>query len=100
MLRTKTSLSLLTPHIFIHLTLKIENDMDNQLYKGTETFQLLIPADSSRSVIEEWMERGVQSDIRLRRARTRGCVVVETRDVMFAAFVQRGYRVLRVNIKD
>lgn len=69
-------------------------------YKGTETFQLLVKNSNARSVIEEWTERDVQSDLRVRRAKTKGHVVIETKDVMFASFIQRYYPNCKVNIKE
>ena len=71
-----------------------------QNYKGTETFQLLVKGHEARSIVEEWTERCIEADLRLRRAKTRGHVVVETRDVMFAAYIQRHYPACLVNIKQ
>lgn len=69
-------------------------------YKGTETFQLLVKSANALSVIEEWTERDIQSDLRVRRAKTKGHVVIETKDVMFASLIQRYYPNCKVNIKD
>ena len=69
-------------------------------YKGTETFQLLVKSANARSVIEEWTEREIQSDLRVRRAKTKGHVVIETKDVMFASLIQRYYPNCKVNIKE
>ena len=69
-------------------------------YKGTETFQLRVKNQDARSVIEEWLERNVQTDIKVRRAKTRGHIVVETKDVIFSAFVQRNYPGCQVDIKE
>lgn len=53
-------------------------------YTGTETFQILLQGREAVGVMEDWLERNIQTDIRLRRAKTKGCVVVETKDVIFA----------------
>ena len=68
-------------------------------YKGTEMFQLLVSKHDAASIIDEWAEREMKTDIRIRRARTRGHVVVETRDVLFASFINRYYPYCKVNIK-
>ena len=69
-------------------------------YKGTETFQLLVKKSEACSIINEWAERDIQTDVRLRRAKTLGHVVVETKDVVFSAYVQRNWPSCQVNIKE
>lgn len=69
-------------------------------YKGTETFRLLIKNREAHSIVEEWTERNVQTDLRLRRAKTRGHVVIETKDVIFASFVQKNWPSCQVDIKE
>lgn len=68
-------------------------------YTGREVFQILLKTIEARSVVDDWAERNIQSDLRLRRAKTRGCVVVETMDVMFAHHVLRWHPDAKVNIK-
>ena len=53
-------------------------------YTGNEVFQLLLKNDEVLSVLDDWLDRNMQSDLRVRRAKTKGFVVVETRDVLFA----------------
>ncbi len=69
-------------------------------YKGTETFQLLVKIHEASLIIDDWAERNMQSDIRVRRAKTNGHVVIETKDVLFAARIKRSYPNSQVNIKE
>lgn len=68
-------------------------------YTGTETYQILLPAHEVAEISEEWIERKIESDLRLRRAKTEGCVVVETRDVIFARNIIVWHPGCQVNIK-
>lgn len=68
-------------------------------YTGTETFQILLKGREAASVVEDWTERNIQTDIRLRRAKTKGCVVVETKDVIFARNIIVWYPGCQVVIK-
>jgi hypothetical protein len=63
-------------------------------------FQLLLKGSEAAGVVDEWVERNIESDLRLRRAKTRGHVVIETRDVMFASHIRQWYPSCQVNIKD
>ncbi len=69
-------------------------------YKGTETFQLLVKNFDSRAIIDDWLERNIQTDIRIRRAKTPGHVVIETKDVMFANSVRMFHPGCQVHIKE
>lgn len=73
--------------------------MENKQYTGKETFQLLIKNICAASVVDEWVERDIQSDLRIRRAKTKGHVVMETNDVMFARQIQMWHPHCQVNIK-
>lgn len=68
-------------------------------YTGREVFQLLLKGEDARYVVNDWVERNVQSDLRIRRAKTRGCVVIETTDVVFANNVVQWYPDAKVAIK-
>lgn len=52
-------------------------EWENKLY------QILLKGQEAEAVVDDWVERNIQSDLRLRRAKTKGHVVIETRDVMF-----------------
>lgn len=58
-------------------------------YKGTETFLILVKDICVASIVNEWVERKTQTDIRLRRAKTKEHTVFETKDLMFAYFIHR-----------
>lgn len=63
-------------------------------------YQLLLTGSEAASVVEDWSERNVESDLRLRRAKTPGHIVIETCDVMFASQIRRWHPSCKVNIKD
>lgn len=68
-------------------------EWENKLY------QLLLAKDEA-AVVEDWAERGVESDLRLRKAKTKGHIVIETRDVIFASRIREWHPSCKVNIKD
>ncbi len=69
-------------------------EWENKLY------QLLLPKDEADAVARDWAERNIESDLRLRKAKTWGHIVIETRDVMFARNIQVWHPSCKVNIKD
>lgn len=69
-------------------------EWENKLY------QLLLAKDDAAAVVEDWAERGVESDLRLRKAKTNGHIVIETRDVIFASRIRQWHPSCKVNIKD
>lgn len=68
-------------------------EWENKLY------QLLLAKDEA-AVVEDWAERGVESDLRLRKAKTKGHIVIEARDVIFASRIRQWHPSCKVNIKD
>lgn len=74
--------------------------MELKNYKGTETFQLLVKATDAVGIVDDWVERNIQADLRLRRAKTRGHVVIETHDVVFAQAIRAWHPSCQVNIKE
>lgn len=66
---------------------------------GKELFQLLVRNEDVRSVVEEWVARRIETDLRIRKAKTRGYRVIETTDILFANYVRTHYRDCKVNIK-
>lgn len=66
---------------------------------GKELYQLLLERSSAVSVVEEWSERAYPFDLRLRRAKTHGKVVIELRDTLFASHIIQWYNA-KVNIKQ
>ena len=69
-------------------------EWENKLY------QLLLTRSEAVEVAEDWTERDMESDLRLRKAKTKGHVVIETRDVIFARNIQVWHPSCKVNIKD
>ena len=63
-------------------------------------YQILLTDQEVRAVADDWLGRFIQSDLRLRRARTKGHVVVETSDTLFANNIRIWHPSCRVNIKD
>lgn len=63
-------------------------------------YQLLLSKDEAAEVARDWADRNIESDLRLRKAKTRGHIVIETRDVMFARNIQVWHPSCKVNIKD
>ena len=74
--------------------------MELKTFKGTERFQLLVKAREVAGIVDDWAERGIECDLRLRRAKTRGCVVIETRDPIYAANVKNWHPDCRVHIQE
>ena len=69
-------------------------EWENKLY------QLLLTRSEAVEVAEDWTERNMESDLRLRKAKTKGHVVIETKDVIFARNIQIWHPSCKVNIKD
>ena len=69
-------------------------EMENKL------FQILLKGSEAEGVVNDWLERNIQADIRLRRAKTRGHIVIETSDVMFARNIQIWHPSCKINIKN
>lgn len=63
-------------------------------------FQLLLSKDEAAEVARDWADRNIESDLRLRKAKTRGHIVIETKDVMFARNIQVWHPSCKVNIKN
>ena len=72
------------------------NEKAFESYTGTEVFQILLDGRSSRAAL---LERNIQSDLKVRRAKTPGHVVIETGDVLFARNVLIWNPSCKVNIK-
>jgi len=66
---------------------------------GNEIYQLLLERGSAVSAVEEWAEKSYPFDLRLRRAKTYGKVVIEVKDIVFASRLVKWYGA-KVNIKQ
>jgi hypothetical protein len=69
-------------------------EWENKLY------QLLLKGHEAAVVMNEWLGRNMQCDLRLRRAKTPGHIVIETGDVWFARNIVQWYPSCKVNIKE
>ena len=67
--------------------------------KGT-VFQLLLNGRDASSVINEWWEASTQADVRVRKAKTKGCMVLETEDMIYASHIIKLWPGTKVNIKE
>lgn len=55
-------------------------------YRQGDTIYILLKKSQAESVMDEWLEGNWQSDLTVHRSqKTKGCVVLETTDLMFAA---------------
>lgn len=68
-------------------------------YHPGDIIQLLLHGSHAANVMTEWWETNRTSDLRWRRAKTKGCAVLETTDLMFAAHIVQWYKETKVNIK-
>lgn len=69
-------------------------------YIVNETILLLVKSDAARVILDDWLDEGVESDIRIRRAKTAGHVVIETHDVLFATRIRRYHPGCKVHMKE
>lgn len=65
-----------------------------------EIYQLLVEAYGSRPIIEEWLSNDIACDLRFRRAKTKGHIVIETTDVLFGQRILRSPYCKKCQIKD
>ncbi len=62
----------------------MSKDMND--YRQGDTIYILLKKSQAESVMDEWLEGNWQSDLTVHRSqKTKGCVVLETTDLMFAA---------------
>ena len=64
------------------------------------TIQLLVRDSEAAEIAEDWARRSIECDLRLRRAKTPGHVVVETKNVIFANHVRRWHPGCQVYIRN
>ena len=74
--------------------------MKDKLYPKGTVFQLLLGGHAASSVINEWWEASTQADVRIRKAKTMGCFVLETEDTIFAAHIIKLWPGTKVNVKE
>ena len=61
-------------------------------YRDGDTIYILLKRSQAESVLNEWLEGNHQCDLKVRRSqKTKGCVVVETTDLMWANRIIRWF---------
>lgn len=69
-------------------------------YKDGDTIYILLKAAKVRSLLSDWLERNYQCDLQVCRSRkTPGCVVVKTKDIMWASCIVRWYEYEKVDFR-
>ena len=68
-------------------------------YKEGDTIQLLIHGSHIGAVMEDWLDGNREGDIKVRRAKTKGCIVLETTDILYAAHIVQWFPNVKTNIK-
>ena len=62
----------------------MSKDMND--YRQGDTIYILLKKSQAESVMNEWLEGNWECDLMVHRSsKTKGCVVLETSDLMFAA---------------
>lgn len=62
----------------------------NEGYRDGDTIYILMKADRAASVLEDWIEGNRECDLQICRPKNaRGCVVIKTRDLMWAGRVMQ-----------
>lgn len=64
-----------------------------------DIYQLLVKKDAAGGIVDDWAERNETCDLRIRRAKTKGCVVIETDNPMYANNIRMWHPGCRVNIR-
>lgn len=67
-------------------------------YPSGTRFLLLVHHDDVAGIVDDWFEGNFCCDLRLRRAKTKGCIVVETTDALYASRIYRYHPGIRVEI--
>lgn len=67
-------------------------------FKEGCTIQILVDNWHVDGIVSDWYETNQDCDLRLRRAKTKGCTVIETKWVLFAHKILRYYPKVKVNI--
>lgn len=69
-------------------------------YKDGDTILILMQKQFADLVLDAWMEEGWECELRVHRSKkTKGCVVIETRSLMWANRILKGCRFEKVNIR-
>lgn len=71
---------------------------DRTVYPEGTRFQVLLTGSRALSMVEDWLTGSCRADLRARRARTKGMVVLETTDLIFSSRMVRRNPGCKVNI--
>lgn len=68
-------------------------------YREGDTIQLLVHGSHIGAVMNDWLESHRECDIRVRRAKTKGYVVLETIDIIYASHIVQWFPNVKTNLK-
>ncbi len=69
-------------------------------YRDGDTIYILLKKHQAEGVLNEWLEGNQTCDLKVRRSqKTKGCVVIETKDLMWAYRIMRWYRYEQVTYR-
>lgn len=74
--------------------------MNGKVYPEGTLFQLLLKGHDAALAINEWWEASIQADVRIRKAKTSGCLVLETDDAIFASHILKLWPGTKINVKE
>ncbi len=63
-------------------------------------YRILLKGSDAAAMLEEWWQASLRADLRVRKAKTPKCIVIETTDTLFASHVLREWPGSPVNIKE
>ena len=76
----------------------MSKDMND--YRQGDTIYILLKKSQAESVMTEWLESSWQCDLKVHRSqKTKGCVVLETKDLMFASRIIQWHTYEKVTFK-
>jgi hypothetical protein len=67
--------------------------------KTKDIYQLLVKGEEAAYIVEDWEERNETCDLRIRRAKTKGHVVIETDNPIYASMIKMYHPGCQVHIR-
>ena len=69
-------------------------------YKTGDTIYILMMRENAEGLLDDWIRHGYECDLHIHKSKqTQGCVVVETKDLMWANRIIKWYRYEQVTYK-
>ena len=69
-------------------------------YKQGDTIYILMKRENAEELLDDWMRNGYECELHIHKSKqTQGCVVVETKDIMWANRIIKWHRYERVTYK-